>query len=36
MPGTRAQALAPITLQHPDEADPAIAMNKVLHKGQRV
>ena len=26
MPGTRAQALAPITLQHPDEADPAIAM----------
>ena len=26
MPGTRAQALAPTTLQHPDEADPAIAM----------
>ena len=26
MLGTRAQALAPITLQRPDEADPAIAM----------
>ena len=34
MLGTRAQALAPITLQRPDEADPAIAMVAAVHLNQ--